>query len=81
VDDRIEARRVELASRFAFLSDCTGRTPAQAAIRWLLDLPGVSSVVPGIRTPEQAEESMGASACPPITESERVRVREVRARP
>jgi aryl-alcohol dehydrogenase-like predicted oxidoreductase len=37
-----------------------GKTPAQVALRWLLDNPAVMSVIPGIKTPEQAIENAGA---------------------
>lgn len=37
-----------------------GITPAQAALTYAASVPGVSTVIPGIRTPEQAEENAGA---------------------
>ncbi len=38
-----------------------GRTPAQVALRWLLDQPGVSSVISGVRTAEHLRDNVGAT--------------------
>jgi aryl-alcohol dehydrogenase-like predicted oxidoreductase len=40
--------------RFRFLAEGTGRTRAQAALKFCLAHPAVSVVIPGIKTPEQA---------------------------
>jgi aryl-alcohol dehydrogenase-like predicted oxidoreductase len=47
---------VEAAGRFSELveSAAPGLTPAQAAIAWVWQQPGVSTVIPGARSPEQA---------------------------
>lgn len=37
-----------------------GKTPAQAALRWVLDHPAVSSAVVGAKTPQQLDENLGA---------------------
>jgi aryl-alcohol dehydrogenase-like predicted oxidoreductase len=37
-----------------------GKSVAQVALRWVLQYPGVSSVVAGARTPQQLEENLGA---------------------
>jgi myo-inositol catabolism protein IolS len=37
-----------------------GRTPAQVAIRWLLDTPGVGCVLVGAKRPDQIEENASA---------------------
>jgi len=39
----------------------TGKSPAQVALRWVLEQPGLSSVIAGARTPEQFRDSCGAS--------------------
>jgi 1-deoxyxylulose-5-phosphate synthase len=39
-----------------------GKTPAQVALRWVLEQPGLSSVIAGARTPEQFRDSCGASS-------------------
>jgi aryl-alcohol dehydrogenase-like predicted oxidoreductase len=38
-----------------------GRTPSQVALRWLLDRPGVASVISGVRTAEQLRDNVGAT--------------------
>jgi aryl-alcohol dehydrogenase-like predicted oxidoreductase len=37
------------------------RTPAQVALRWVLEQPGVSSVITGVRTVEQLRDNAGAT--------------------
>jgi aryl-alcohol dehydrogenase-like predicted oxidoreductase len=37
-----------------------GKTPAQVALRWILEHPAVTAVIPGIKTPQQAIENAGA---------------------
>ena len=44
-----------------------GLTTAQLALRWLLDQPGVTSVIPGARTPEQARGNGAAADLPPLS--------------
>ncbi|MBO9577970.1 MAG: aldo/keto reductase [Microbacteriaceae bacterium] len=39
-----------------------GVTPAQAAIRWIADQPGVTTVIPGARSPEQARANASAAS-------------------
>src|SRR5436309_10692992 len=43
-------------------------TPAQAAIAWAAQLPGVTSVIPGARNPEQARSNAAAAALPPLSD-------------
>jgi aryl-alcohol dehydrogenase-like predicted oxidoreductase len=38
-----------------------GRTPAQVALRWVLEQPGITSVIAGARTVEQFRDNLGAS--------------------
>ena len=45
-----------------------GATTAQLALRWIVDQPGVSVVIPGARTPEQARANAAAAALPPVDE-------------
>ncbi|MGC4943879.1 aldo/keto reductase [Kribbella sp. DT2] len=44
-----------------------GATMAQFALRWIIDQPGVSVVIPGARNPEQVAGNIGAAALPPLT--------------
>ena len=43
------------------VADELGRTPAQVALRWVVEQPGVSSVIAGARTLGQFEDSVGAA--------------------
>jgi aryl-alcohol dehydrogenase-like predicted oxidoreductase len=38
-----------------------GKTPAEVALRWVLEQPAVSSVIAGVRTPEHLRDNAGAS--------------------
>jgi aryl-alcohol dehydrogenase-like predicted oxidoreductase len=54
-----------------------GATMAQFALRWILDQPGVSTVIPGARNPEQAEANAAAAALAPLPEQALAEVRAV----
>ncbi|MGI8457614.1 MAG: aldo/keto reductase [Propionibacteriaceae bacterium] len=41
-------------------------TPAQAALAWVIQQPGVTTVIPGARSPEQARLSAAASGLPAL---------------
>ena len=43
-------------------------TTAQAALRWVTQQPGVTTVIPGARNPEQARQNAAAAALPPLSE-------------
>ncbi len=43
-----------------------GATLAQFALRWILMHPGVTTVIPGCRTPEQVDENVAALGIPPL---------------
>ncbi|MCW2776615.1 MAG: aldo/keto reductase [Frankiales bacterium] len=43
-----------------------GTTTAALALRWVLDQPGVTTVIPGARTPEQARANAAAAALAPL---------------
>jgi aryl-alcohol dehydrogenase-like predicted oxidoreductase len=63
------------AASFQFLWDAeTGRTPAQAALRFCLAHPVVAAVLPGMRRSEQAAENLDASFVPELTEAELLRL-------
>jgi aryl-alcohol dehydrogenase-like predicted oxidoreductase len=47
-----------------------GATMAQFALRWILDQPGVSVVIPGARNPEQVRGNLGAATLAPLTEGQ-----------
>lgn len=44
-----------------------GMTPAQFALRWVIDQDGVSTVIPGASRPEQARDNASAGSLPPLT--------------
>ena len=54
-----------------------GESMAQFALRWVLDRPGVSAVIPGARTPEQARANAAASELPPLTAETEARLAEI----
>ncbi|MEU9991173.1 aldo/keto reductase [Streptomyces sp. NPDC048045] len=59
------ATGVEAAAEFAALAP-EGYTPAQLALRWIVEQPGVTTVIPGARTPEQARANAAAAKLPPL---------------
>ncbi|WP_297344445.1 aldo/keto reductase [Amnibacterium sp.] len=52
-------------------------TPAQVAIAWVAQLPGVTSVIPGARNPEQARSNAAAATLPPLSDAFRAGVRDL----
>lgn len=56
---------VEAAREIAALTP-SGATTAQLALRWILDQPGVSVVIPGARNPEQAVANAAAADLAPL---------------
>ena len=52
---------VEAADEFALLASRIGANPAQAALAWIAAQPGVTTVIPGARTPEQARGNARAA--------------------
>jgi aryl-alcohol dehydrogenase-like predicted oxidoreductase len=59
---------VEAAREFAALA-AAGATPAQTALRWIIQQPGVTTVIPGARNPEQAEQNAAAADLPPLSDA------------
>ncbi|MGN6445608.1 aldo/keto reductase [Amnibacterium sp.] len=60
---------VAAARRFSALVAAeapAGTTPAQAALAWVVQQPGVTSVIPGARSVAQAESNAAAGAIPPL---------------
>ena len=54
-----------------------GATMAQFALRWILDQPGVSVVIPGARNPEQARANAAAAGLAPLSDEALATVRAV----
>jgi aryl-alcohol dehydrogenase-like predicted oxidoreductase len=60
---------VDAAQEFAAIAPA-GASTAQAALRWVIQQPGVTTVIPGARNPEQARQNAAAAALPPLTQAE-----------
>ena len=54
-----------------------GVAMAQFALRWIVDQPGVSVVIPGARNPKQAAGNAAAADLAPLSEAELAAVRDV----
>jgi aryl-alcohol dehydrogenase-like predicted oxidoreductase len=52
-------------------------TMAQFAVRWVMDQPGVSVVIPGARNPEQVRRNAATTKLPPLGEEQLAGVAEV----
>ena len=50
---------------------------ARFALRWVIDQPGVSTVIPGARNVEQVRGNAAAAAAAPLTEAQRLAVQDV----
>jgi len=57
---------VDAGREFAALAP-PGATPAQAALAWVIQQPGVTTVIPGARSPQQARQNAAAAGLPPFT--------------
>jgi aryl-alcohol dehydrogenase-like predicted oxidoreductase len=69
------AMQAQVADKARFLAT-PQRTLAQAALRFILDAPAVSVVIPGIKTIAQAVENLAASELSALTEAEHAAIRE-----
>ena len=54
-----------------------GATTAQLALRWIIDQPGVTTVIPGARNAEQARANAAAADLAPLDDATLERLREV----
>jgi aryl-alcohol dehydrogenase-like predicted oxidoreductase len=64
---------VAAAREFAALTPA-GSTPAQLALRWIIDQPGVTAVIPGARNVEQARGNAAAARLSPTDDGLRARI-------
>lgn len=60
LDREIIGRTLDTVEPFWRSVEALGLTPTQAALSYAAAVPGVSTVIPGIRTPEQAERDAAA---------------------
>jgi aryl-alcohol dehydrogenase-like predicted oxidoreductase len=61
------------------VADRARQTPAQVALRFCLSHPAVSSTIPGILAPAEAEENAGVSALGPLSSDEIAEIRRIYA--
>ncbi|HEX6335871.1 MAG TPA: aldo/keto reductase [Jiangellaceae bacterium] len=54
-----------------------GATMAQFALRWIIDQPGVTTVIPGARNADQARANAAAADLAPLSDEQREGVRDV----
>lgn len=57
---------VRAAREFAALAASHGLSPARAALAWVAQLAGVTTVIPGARSAAQAQENAAAGSVPPL---------------
>ncbi|MEV5914053.1 aldo/keto reductase [Streptomyces chartreusis] len=67
---------VEAAVEFAGLVP-EGYTPAQLALRWIIEQPGVTTVIPGARSPEQARANAAAAGLPELSHATLTAIRDL----
>jgi aryl-alcohol dehydrogenase-like predicted oxidoreductase len=68
---------VDAAREFSALAAASGLAPSTAALAWLANLPGVSTVIPGARNVEQARANAAAGDVPPLGTAFDTAVREL----
>ena len=54
-----------------------GLSLAEFALRWVIDQPGVSTVIPGARNPEQVRANAASAALPPLRDDQLAGVQDV----
>ncbi|MGZ4598147.1 MAG: aldo/keto reductase [Actinomycetes bacterium] len=67
---------VRAAARIGQLTPA-GATTAQLALRWIVDQPGVSTVIPGARNAEQARSNAAAADLPPLSDEVQSALRDI----
>jgi aryl-alcohol dehydrogenase-like predicted oxidoreductase len=60
---------IEAAGEFAAITEGQG-TPAQQALRWVIQQPGVTTVIPGARSTDQARQNAEAASLPALSQAE-----------
>lgn len=68
---------VDAAAEFSALAAGAGLTAPQAALAWVAQLPGVSTVIPGARSSQQAEANAAAGSIAPLGDAFTAAVREL----
>jgi aryl-alcohol dehydrogenase-like predicted oxidoreductase len=67
---------LEAAAEFTALAP-DGATPAQTALRWIIQQPGVTSVIPGARSVAQARANAASAALPALPQATLDAVRDL----
>jgi aryl-alcohol dehydrogenase-like predicted oxidoreductase len=67
---------VEAASLFSALAPAEA-TPAQTALRWIIQQPGVTTVIPGARNASQATANALAANLPPLPDVTLAAIRDL----
>jgi aryl-alcohol dehydrogenase-like predicted oxidoreductase len=57
--ERVTARGIEAGNRFAALARAAGHDPAQLAVVWVREQPGITAPIVGPRTLAQLEQQLG----------------------
>ncbi|MFF3290363.1 aldo/keto reductase [Streptomyces sp. NPDC003023] len=70
------ATGIEAAAEFGALA-APGSTPARTALRWIIQQPGVTSVIPGARSADQARANAAAADEPPLSQGSLDAVRDL----
>jgi aryl-alcohol dehydrogenase-like predicted oxidoreductase len=68
---------VEAAKEFSALAEGAGLPASEAALAWLAQLPGVSTVIPGARNMQQAKANAAAGSVAPLGDAFTAAVREL----
>jgi len=68
---------VDAAAEFSALAARAGMSAPQAALAWVAQLPGVSTVIPGARNPQQTEANAAAGSVAPLGDAFTAAVREL----
>lgn len=68
---------VDAAREFSALAASVQLAPATAALAWVAQLPGVSSVIPGARNVAQAESNAAAGSVPDLGEAFTTAVKDI----
>lgn len=67
------AKGVELADRLRFIADGRG-SMARASMRWILDHPAVSCVIPGFKSVAQVDDNLATQDVPSFSQEEQARL-------
>ncbi|WP_310550316.1 aldo/keto reductase [Paenibacillus glufosinatiresistens] len=65
---------VELASKLSWIAEGRGNM-TRASLRWLLDFPEITCVIPGFRNVRQVEDNLGVREAGPFSAEEHARLR------